>query len=42
MGEETGYAGFVWAAYALTFLILGVTVLASVLRHRKLRRLDSE
>jgi heme exporter protein D len=33
-----GHGGYVWSAYAITFLVLGVVILRPILSSRRLRR----
>jgi len=33
-----GHGGYVWSAYAITFLVLGVVILRPILSARRLRR----
>ena len=42
MDEGGSYMAFVWAAYAIAFIILGGTLFASILRHRRLKKQEKE
>ena len=33
-----GHGGYVWSAYAITFLVLGIAILRPILSSRRLRR----
>ena len=42
MDEGGSYTAFVWAAYVITFVILGGITMFSVLKHRKLKKQEKE
>ena len=40
MADNSGYMAFVWAAYAIAFVVLGGITVSSILKFVKLKKME--